>query len=150
MSALRIYISFHASLKNSVYALKLHFNQNPSFIKWTLGKSFQNWHINLPKDLAKVLEEKIIENDRFSRQNGEPVKALAKPAQSAKGTSWPIPSSRSRSGWEMKKTLSLSLPVAFLSQSRYLPSRWRFGGGLVDLGSVEGNGHLPNIKCSNG
>ena len=59
MGALRIYISFHASLKNSVYALKLHFHQNPIFIKWILGKMFQNWHIILPKDLAQAVKVKI-------------------------------------------------------------------------------------------
>ena len=52
MGALRFYISFHASLENLVYSLKLQFHKNPSFIKCTLGKTFQNLHINLPKDLT--------------------------------------------------------------------------------------------------
>ena len=39
---------------------------------------------------------------------------------------------------------TLSLLVAFPSQLRYMPSRSTSGRGLV-----EGNGHLPSIKCSN-
>ena len=33
MGALKIYISFHAYLENTVYALKLHFHQNLRSIK---------------------------------------------------------------------------------------------------------------------
>ena len=37
MGALRFYISFHASLENLVYSLKLQFHKNPSFIKILLN-----------------------------------------------------------------------------------------------------------------
>ena len=76
-----VHLGFHifsCIFKNSVYALKLHFHQNPSFIKWNLGKSFQNWHINLAKDLAYLFEvKKTKKKIGFRTKNSELVETLA-------------------------------------------------------------------------
>ena len=128
LGALRFYISFHVSLKKSIYSLKLRFHQNLSFIKWTLGISLQKWHINLPKNLAQVLEEKITEKDRFSGQKWWTDRDTGQPTQSVRvPVNWlPLPS---RGPVEKSKKHSLSLPVAFPSQSRYLSSRSRSNWG---------------------
>ena len=116
MSALRFYISFHASLKNSVYYLKLQFHQNPSLSNEPQTNHFKIGILIYLKTLPKCLKRKEHKKIGFRAKNSEPVKALAnwlnRPRYWSTGSFFLV-----KFGREEQKIPSLSLSLSLSSIS---------------------------------
>ena len=113
---------------------KVTIPSKPEFYQMNQGKSLQNWHINLPKTLPKCQKRKGQKRQVFGPKMVNRLRH-----QSTNSTGQGI-GRLVRSSWLRGVKNTLSIPVAFPSRSRDLPSQL-----MSNQGSVEGNGHLPSI-----